>query len=382
MNNTELTIENAKNSLNTWLAELLKNNGSVLHIKNNSPIKARIQNQLKIIDKTPLNSELLKLILKILATTNLKVLMETKEYEGIYKLDATHRFKFRIYAHQNGFAVVFKALPSKIKTFKELHLPSSLNNLIELQQGLVIISGDDSSGKSTLLATIIDAINHKKPYHIITLEDHIEYIYNESLSSIEQKEIKTHTVSISQAIKSIIKEDPDIIVIDKLADSTVARYIIELISRGYMIIVTMNAIDTKDTISKFLEFFDPSQQDNARHTLAYMLKAVISQELIIDKNNNLLPVVEIMFQTENTKNTILNHKEEYIKQVIQNDSKEYDSITFEQSLHKLYTAGQISQDITYNKAKKQQSISDNKQPALSVENTVLEEDPISYTIKF
>jgi twitching motility protein PilT len=376
----ELSIENAKSSLNQWLQELLKKNGSILHIKNNSPIKGRIQNTLQIIDKTPLNSELLKIILKLLAANNLKMLMDEKEYEGIYKLDTKYRFKFRIYTHQNGFAVVFKALPSKIKTLKELHLPSTLNSIVELEQGLVILSGDDSSGKSTLLATLLEAINQKKSSHIITLEDHIEYIYNEKLSTIEQKETKIHTLSISQAIKSIIKEDPDIIAIDQLSDSDVARHIIELINRGYLIIITMNATDTQDTISKFLEFFDATQQDNARHTLAYMLKAVISQELIISKDNILLPVVEIMFQTENTKNAILNYKESMIKDVILNDSKQNNSITFEQSLHKLYTAGQISQDRTQEHLLQVSKV--DKSKPLSKSEFVLEvEDPISYTIK-
>jgi len=378
--NNNITLDNVKSQLNKYLQSLLQKNGSILHIKNNSPVKARIQNQLHTISKEPINSELLKLIIKILVTNNLKSLMENKEYEGIYKLDTTHRFKFRIYTHQNGFAIVFKALPSKIKTFKELHLPSSLQNIIDLQQGLIIISGDDSSGKSTLLATIINSINKKYNYHIITLEDHIEYIYNEELSTIEQKEIKTHTLSASKAIKSIIKEDPDIIAIDKVTDSEVARHIMDLINRGYLVIITMNALSTKDTISKFLNFFDYTQKEHARHTLAYMLKAIVLQELVLSKNKELLPVVEIMYQTDSIKEAILNKQEDNIKEIIQRDSKEYDSITFEQSLHKLYTAGQISQDALYDNPKN--NITDISSIQKFVPNEEKFEDSISYTIKF
>jgi len=381
---TNLTIESAKTELNNWLQTLLDKNGSILHLKNNSPIKVRIQNKLQTISKKPVNSETLKTILKILLVNNLKALMEDKEYEGIYKLDNIHRFKFRIYTHQNGFAIVFKALPSKIKTFKELHLPNSLEKIIDLEQGLVIIAGDDSSGKSTLLASIINSINKKHNVHIITIEDHIEYIYNEELSTIEQKEIKTHTLGASKAIKSIIKEDPDIIAIDKVADTEVARHILDLISRGYLVIITLNALNTKDTISKFLDFFDYTQKEHARHTLAYMLKAIILQELVLSKNKELLPVVEIMYQTDNTKEIILHSQEEQLKTVIERDSSLYDSITFEQSLHKLYTAGQITKDIIYNK--QQNTTTSSKLSTikeLSREEAISSfEDPISYTIKY
>jgi len=374
------TIEDAKSKLNEWLHDLIKKNGSILHIKNNSNIKARIQNKLHNISKEPINGEVLKLIIKILVINNLKVLMENKEYEGIYKLDSIHRFKFRIYTHQNGFAIVFKLLPSKIKTFKELHLPNSLQRIIDLEQGLVIISGDDSSGKSTLLATIINNINKKHSYHIITLEDHIEYIYNEELSMIEQKEIKTHTPSASKAIKSIIKEDPDVIAIDKLADNEVARHIIDLINRGYLVIITMNALTTEDTISKFLDFFDYTQKEHARHTLAYMLKAIIIQELVINKNKELLPIVEIMFHSENVKEAILDNQEDMIKSIIERDSSIYDSITFEQSLHKLYTAGQVEKDALHDKLSS--TYQTNTLSSLQKQQEELEESSISYTIKF
>jgi len=375
---SDITIENAKSKLNNWLNNLIQKNGSILHIKNNSPIKARIQNKLHTISKEHLNGEVLKLIIKILVINNIKTLMDNKEYEGIYKLDTIHRFKFRIYTHQNGFAIAFKLLPSKIKTFKELHLPNSLQKIVDLEQGLVIISGDDSSGKSTLLATILNNINKKHNYHIITLEDHIEYIYNEELSMIEQKEIKTHTLSASKAIKSIIKEDPDIIAIDKLTDNEVARHILDLINRGYLVIITMNALSTQDTISKFLDFFDYTQKEHARHTLAYMLKAIILQELVINKDKELLPVVEIMYQTDNVKEAILNNQEEIIKDIIEKDSSTYDSITFEQSLHKLYTAGQISKDALYDK---QISTYNNNTPSIKNQQEEFEES-ISYTIKF
>jgi len=381
MSTTSITLENTKEELNGYLQSLLNKNGSILHIKNNSQVKARIQNKLYTLSKTPLNGETLKFIIKILVLNNIKSLMDNKEYEGIYKLDTIHRFKFHIYTHQNGFAIVFKALPSKIKTFKELHLPNSLQKIVDLEQGLVIISGDNSSGKSTILATIINNINKKHNYHIITLEDHIEYIYNEELSTIEQKEIKTHTISTTKAIKSIIKEDPDIIAIDKVADSEVARHILDLINRGYLVIITMNALSTKETISKFLDFFDHTQKEHARHTLAYMLKAIILQELVINKDKKLLPIVEIMYHTENTKEAILNNQEDLIKSIIEKDSLNYDSITLEQSLHKLYTAGQISKDTIYNK---QQNTNDIKmssltKPTISTENF---ENNISYTIKF
>lgn len=373
-------MDKIKTKLDNWLKLLLDNNGSVLHIKNSSYVKGRVQNQLKIIDKTPINNDVLKHILKLLVSNNIKQLMEDKEYEGIYKISSNYRFKYRIYTHQNGYAIVFKALPSKIKTFKELHLPSTLNNLISLEHGLIIISGDNSSGKSTLLASIVNSINNSYNHHIITLEDQIEYIYNDAKSMIEQKEINTHTKDTSKAIQSIIKEDPDIIVIDKLTDSIVAKYVIDLINRGYFIILTMNASNTQDTISKFLEFFESDIQEHIRHTLAYKLRAIISQELIINKDNNLIPVVEVMYQTENITNAILNQLDEQITDIIKQDSKTYDSITFEQSFQKLYTAGQVKKEALCSNLLKEEK---RKATAKKSDNIVMIDDSttITYSIR-
>jgi Tfp pilus assembly pilus retraction ATPase PilT len=197
---------------------------------------------------------------------------------------------------------------------------------------------------------------------------------------IEQKEINTHTKDTSKAIQSIIKEDPDIIVIDKLTDSIVAKYVIDLINRGYFIILTMNASNTQDTISKFLEFFESDIQEHIRHTLAYKLRAIISQELIINKDNNLIPVVEVMYQTENITNAILNQLDEQITDIIKQDSKTYDSITFEQSFQKLYTAGQVKKEALCSNLLKEEK---RKATAKKSDNIVMIDDSttITYSIR-
>jgi Tfp pilus assembly pilus retraction ATPase PilT len=236
-------------------------------------------------------------------------------------------------------------MPSKIKTLKQLHLPDSINKIVDFDSGLVIIASESGHGKSSTLSSLVNTINQKHIKHIITIEDPIEYTYKDDKSIIEQKEIPTHIPDISHIAKSIAKESPDIVVIDKIDNATVAKQIIDLLSSGYMVIATIDAINTKDIIHKFLDYFDSYMKPQARYMLIHMLKATVVQKLIPNKDNDQVPLVEVMFQSETTKEMIRNQQENELYKAIEEDSKTIDSITFEQSLDKLYKAGQIEKEI-------------------------------------
>jgi len=338
-------MQNTKQILDKWLLSSIKQHATAIYMKNHTTVKIRVQSRLLEITKDVVTSGTLKEIIKLLASNKTSELIEKKELDGVYKVSSEHRFRFHIFAHNQGYSIIFRYMPSKIKTLKELHLPDSLNNLTSLDSGLVLIASESGHGKSSTLSSIINNINKTYIKHIITIEDPIEYTYQDEKSIIEQKEIPTHIPDISHIAKSIAKESPDIVAIDKIDSTTIAKQIIDLLSSGYVVFATIDAINTKDIIHKFLDFFDTYTKPQARYMLTHMLKATIVQKLIPNKDNDLIPLVEVMFQTENTQKVLRDSEENLIYKTIQDDSRIVDSITFEQSLDKLYKAGQVTKDI-------------------------------------
>jgi len=332
-------------TLNKWLLTSIRQHATAIYMKNHTTVKIRVQSKLLEITKDVVTSSALKEIIKLLALHNTSELLKKKELDGVYKVSSEHRFRFHIFAHNQGYSIIFRYMPSKIKTIKELHLPMSLKNLTNLDSGLVLIASESGHGKSSTLSSIINSINKEYIKHIITIEDPIEYTYQDEKSIIEQKEIPTHIPNINNIAKSIAKESPDIVAIDKIDSTTVAKQIIDLLSSGYVVFATIDAINTKDTIHKFLDFFDTYTKPQARYMLTHMLKATIVQKLIPNKDEELIPLVEVMFQTERTTEMLRNKEENEIYKAIEDDSKTADSITFEQSLDKLYKAGQVTKDI-------------------------------------
>jgi twitching motility protein PilT len=336
---------NIQLQLNKWLNSAIKQHATIIYMKNHTTIKARVQSKLINITQDIVTSAILKEVIKLLVGNNTSELIQKKELDGIYKISSEMRFRFHIFAHNQGYSIIFRFMPSQIKTFKQLHLPDSLNKIVDFDSGLVLIASESGHGKSTTLSSLINTINHKHIKHIITIEDPIEYTYKDIKSIIEQKEIPTHIPDISHIAKSIAKESPDIVVIDKIDNATIAKQIIDLLSSGYMVIATIDAINTKDIIHKFLDYFDSYMKPQARYMLTHMLKATIVQKLIPNKDNEQVPLIEIMFQSDTTKEMIRNQEENELYKAIESDSKTIDSITFEQSLDKLYKAGQIEKNI-------------------------------------
>jgi len=370
---------NPKQILDKWLLSSIKQHATVIYMKNHTTIKARVQSKLIEITKDVVTSGILKEIIKLLASNNTSELLKKKELDGVYKISSEHKFRFHIFAHNQGYSIIFRYMPSKIKTIKELHLPNSLNNLTDLENGLVLIASESGHGKSSTLSSLINTINQKHIKHIITIEDPIEYTYKDNKSIIEQKEIPTHIPEINHIAKSIAKESPDIVVIDKIDSATIAKQIIDLLSSGYLVFATIDAINTKDIIHKFLDFFDSYMKPQARYMLTHMLKATIVQKLIPNKDNELIPLVEVMFQTETTKDMIRNQEEHMIYKAIEYDSKNDTSITFEQSLDKLYKAGQITKDIVLQYNIKYQE--DKKFKSKNIQENHDSFDISNYTIK-
>jgi twitching motility protein PilT len=333
--------------LNMWLDTLISAEGSDLHIKSNSPLRARVKDDIVLLSKEIINEKHLNELVKFLTGRHYESFLDDKEFDGAYKLGKEYRFRYNIYMHIDGYAIAFRLIPPKIKTLEALHLPPQLHRLSDLKRGLVLITGITGSGKSTTLAAIIEEINRKHSRHIITIEDPVEYIFHDKKSIIEQRELGTHTGSFSKALRSALREDPDIIVVGEIRDLATAESIIQAVNTGHLVFSTIHTLNVKETIERLIGLFPSEEQDRIRQTLAATLEACISQRLLKGKNGKMLPAVEIMFKSPFIQELIRKKRDNEIPDTIEKEGKIYGSISFNKTLFNLTLEGKITEEQAY-----------------------------------
>lgn len=336
------------NQLDTWLKVLIEKSGTDLHIKSNAAVKARIKGDIVLLtDDAKIDKNVIKALVRLLIGKKYDDFEEDKEFDGTYMVSEDERFRVNIYPHNNGFALNFRMISQYIKTIEELNLPEALHKLSKLQRGLVLITGTTGSGKSTLLASVIDEINENYNKHIITIEDPIEFIYNDKKSIIEQRQIGEHTNSFSKALRSALREDPDIIVVGEIRDISTAESILQAINTGHLVFSTVHTLDAKETIDRMISIFPTAEQNRVRTTLASTLAAVISQRLIKGIDGNMIPAVEMMFRSPLIDELIRSKRDDEIIDAIEKEGTSFDSLSFNQSLYNLVVAGKISEEKAY-----------------------------------
>jgi twitching motility protein PilT len=271
----------------------------------------------------------------------------TKEYDGAYSLNKKYRFRVNIFMHLDGYAVAFRLIPPHIKTIEELNLPSALHKLTHLRRGLVLITGTTGSGKSTTLATIVEDINKTHHRHIITIEDPIEYVHNDSKSIVEQREVGTHTNSFADALRAAMREDPDIIVVGEIRDLATAESILRAVNTGHLVFSTVHTLDARETIDRLIAIFPTEEQNRVRATLSATLEAVLSQRLIKGIDGNMIPAMEMMFKSPQIQELIRNKRDSEIPDAIEKEGISFASITFNRALFDLTLAEKITEEQAY-----------------------------------
>ncbi len=333
--------------LNDWLTMLIEADGADLHIKSDSQIRARIKSEIVLLSKERIDAKTMELLVQILTGDNYQDFKETKEFDGSYALDENYRFRVNIYMHLSGYAIAFRLIPSNIKTLEELNLPSSLHKLTDLRRGLILITGTTGSGKSTTLATILEEINQKHNHHIITIEDPIEYVHNDAMSIVEQREVGTHTNSFAQALRAAMREDPDIIVVGEIRDLDTAESILRAVNTGHLVFSTVHTLDARETIDRLIAIFPSSEQNRIRASLAATLEAVISQRLIKGISGDMIPAVEIMYRSPQVQELIRSKRDNEIPDAMAKENISFESITFNQALFDLTLAEKITEEQAY-----------------------------------
>ena len=331
-----------KDKLHKYLYKLLELNGSDLHLKAGSSVHMRINGELHPLSGEELNNEdLLAIAETVLTTPQYNALNENKELDCSYSLEKHKRFRVNFFYQVNGLSAVLRVIPEDILTIDELHLPNVVNKLADLNHGLVLVTGTSGSGKSTTLAAMIDRINKQKRRHIISIEDPVEYLHHEDKCLISQRSVGTSTHSFSNALKSALREDIDIIFIGELRDLETVEIALHAANTGHLVLSTLHTLDAKETISRILGMFPKEEQARVRMTLSFLLEGVVSQRLVSTKDKGRIPAVEVMVKTARVSELIAENRDDEILEAIENGREVYGSQSFDQSLFDLYIGKKI-----------------------------------------
>ncbi len=336
--------------LRAHLYTLVEKNGSDLHIKSGACVRARIHDEIIPLDDETVTHDTVEQIARELAEKNFINFMKEKELDTIYLLDKDHRFRVNMFVHLHGLALVFRLIPKVIRTVEELNLPQAIHKISHLRRGLVLITGTTGSGKSTTLASIIEEININQRRHIITIEDPVEYVYTDKQCIIEQRTIGQHTKDFSTALRSSMREDPDIIVVGELRDIETAESVLHAANTGQLVFTTLHTTDARETIDRLIAIFPAREQNRVRMTLATNIQAIVSQRLINSIDDELIPAVEIMFMSPRIEHLIRSQADADIPDAMAEEETSFGSITFNKALFSLVLARKITEETAFNYA--------------------------------
>lgn len=297
---------------------------------------------LKII--TPEDSE--KMLLSFLNQEQKEILSANREIDLAYSLN-TNRYRVNLYYAQNMLCGSFRLIQPKIKTLEQLSLPAFLHQCTNFRQGLILLTGPTAQGKSTTLASLINEINQKHAKHIITIEDPIEYVYPKYKSIISQRELHQDTHSWSVALKSALREDPDVILVGEMRDFETISLVLTAAETGHLVFSTLHTNSAPESIDRIIDIFPPHQQNQVKNQLAVVLRMVISQRLLPKQNTiDRVPAVEILVNTPAVANSIREGKTYLISNILETSEAE-GLLLFEKDLLKLYRAGVISKETAF-----------------------------------
>lgn len=316
--------------------------GSDLHLKADSPPLIRIHGDLIQLELEPFTpADVRALAYSVLTPTQRSRFDEELEFDFAYEIPGLARFRGNIYQQRGCVGAVFRVIPLKIQTIEELELPPVCKYFSERPRGLVLVTGPAGSGKSTTQAAMIDYINVNYPLHIITVEDPLEFIHDDKQAVINQRELDTDTVSFANALRSVLRQDPDVILIGEMRDLETIHLAITAAETGHLVFGTLHTTDAVQTVDRVIDVFPTHQQQQVRMQMAVNLVGVISQTLIKKKDGSgRVAAFETMVAVSAVKNLIREAKTYQIGSIIQTGQR-FGMTTLDQSLSDLYKGGHI-----------------------------------------
>lgn len=334
--------------LKFYLEQAVEKGASDLHLCSGLSAVIRKHGTLYFLDDNKLSKEdCLAMAKECLTKEQVEFLIEEGEIDFAYTVPGVARFRANIFRQRNSYALAFRVINTKIPEIKELGLPNVLYSLAEKQRGLILITGPTGSGKSTTLASMIDYINNIKRCHIITIEDPIEYLHRHNQSIINQREIGADTKTYSNAMRAVLREDPDVILIGEMRDQETIATALTAAETGHLVFSTLHTLGAAKTIDRIIDVFPPHQQSQVRSQLSTVLVGIISQQLIRRfDNNGRVVATEVMTITPAIANMIRESRVAQINSSIHTGS-EFGMHSMDSCIASLFKQGLISYEDAY-----------------------------------
>lgn len=331
-------------SLHQLLKVMIERGASDLHITAGSPPQLRLDGNLVPLRTPPLTPVETKALCYSVLTEEQKIRFEnTNECDLSFGVKGLSRFRSNVYMQRGAVAGAFRMIPFQIKTFEELGLPPVVGDLCRLPRGLVLVTGPTGSGKSTSLAAMIDKINSEERLHIMTIEDPIEYLHPNKLSMVNQREVGMDTTSFSAALKYVLRQDPDVVLIGEMRDLETIEAALTVSETGHLVFATLHTNSAIQSINRVIDAFPAHQQSQVRAQLSLSLQAVVSQNLLPRADGpGRAMACEIMIPNHAIRNLIREDKIHQIYSVMQVGQGTSGMQTLNQSLFQLFTQGAIS----------------------------------------
>jgi twitching motility protein PilT len=327
------------------LQQIVTRKASDLHIKVGTYPTMRVDGVLEPIDVAPPTLEQVDAAVEqILTPKQRKAFEETNEVDFAFGIPGLARFRANFYMQRGSTAMVFRMIPFDPPRFDELNLPPIISDLALKPRGLILVTGTVGSGKSTTLAAMVRAINERLRRNVITVEDPIEFLHRDNLSLISQREVGSDTDSFAEALRHILRQDPDVILIGEIRDQTTMSIALTAANTGHLVLTTLHTVDAAQAVNRTISLFPPHQHQEIRFLLSSCLQAIISQRLVprADQSGR-LPAVEVMIATQTVKEYLVDaSKTSLIKGVIEESVTEYGMQSFDQSLLGWYNKGVIT----------------------------------------
>ena len=326
------------------LSMMIEKNASDLHITTGSPPRFRIDGKLMHIDEPPLTpTDTKSVCYSILTDAQKHKFEENNELDLSFGIKGLSRFRGNIFMQRGAVAGAFRTIPYGIRGFKELGVPEIVNELVKKPRGLLLVTGPTGSGKSTTLAAMVDKINSERYDHIITIEDPIEYLHTHKKCLINQREVNADTTSFKTALRYVLRQDPDIVLIGEMRDLETIEAALTVSETGHLTLATLHTNSAVQTINRIIDVFPPHQQEQIRVQLSFVLEGIIAQQLIPKKSGQgRVLAVELLVPNPAIRNLIREDKIHQIYSMMQTGQAKFGMQTMNQSLFDLYSKGLLS----------------------------------------
>ncbi len=334
--------------LNSLLKRAVDLGASDIHLKVNQPPMLRCDGSITPMpDCPPLNDQNMLALLESVTRTapeRLKVFHETGDLDIAYASEELPRFRVNVFRQRGSISFALRVIPRDVPNFEQLNLPKGVRRLAEEHRGLVLVTGATGSGKTTTLAAMLDYINRSRASHIVTIEDPIEILHPDRQSIVNQREVGIDTENFAQALRRVLRQDPDTILIGELRDAETAQTALQAAESGHLVFSTLHTIDAAETVGRMIEFFPPGKQQQIRSVLAGVLRGVVSQRLLPKIGGGRIAAVEVMVMNSRIGDLIREAQTEEIHDAVA-EGQFFDMQTFQKALIDHVLAGTVEREV-------------------------------------